>query len=496
MNGRDVLVESPHNAILGLAQKFILSRVLMIFSELGLENILSKKPCTLIEIAKSLSLNPIALRRFLRLLTAHHIIKDMGDDVYASTPMSQYFDHILQENLFADYQGIDKAIESLKSNEAAAWSNVFSQAFNNYLAKAGSKTTDDSPKDHLLLLAHEFILSKVIMGAAELKLGKLFVNGNLSLDQIAQQLKIPAVTLKPFLKILVDHCILKEPQTDVYSATSLSDCFDRILSPHILDGYKVFSGALYALQHNTGSWEHVFDKSFYEYLNQDAKKLQMFKEWCVQSAIDWLPPILSSCDFPEEKTIVDVAGGGGHFLASVLERNPEMTGVLFEQPSMLNGAEESPVFAKVKSRVKFEGGDFFKKIPEGGDIYTICRTLLNWSDEKSIEIINNCFHAMKGKGRLWLIDFVVPDPDHPKYPRAVINDISLFVIFNSAIRTEVEWRALLSKTLFTVSKVYITREDSKPEPFYPMCIIEASPKVQSINHDNSEPVGTLSNSFI
>jgi hypothetical protein len=45
---------------------------------------------------------------------------------------------------------------------------------------------------------------------------------------------------------------------------------------------------------------------------------------------------------------------------------------------------------------------------------------------------------MKGKSKLWIIDFIVPNSDHPKYPRAVINDISLFVIFNSAIRTESE----------------------------------------------------------
>jgi len=85
---------------------------------------------------------------------------------------------------------------------------------------------------------------------------------------------------------------------------------------------------------------------------------------------------------------------------------------------------------------------------------------------------------MNSNGKLWIIDFIVPPSDHPKYPRAVINDISLFVIFNSAIRTEQEWRVLMSKTLFSVSNIFVTCDDIKPEPFYPMCIIEAIPKTQ------------------
>jgi hypothetical protein len=481
------LVESPCNAILGLAQKFILSRVLMIFAELHLGDLLESKPLSLLEISVGLNVHPDALRRFLRLLTAHHVILDLGNDVYSATPISQYFDHLLKASLVEDYDGLDKAIEALKNNNDQLWSVTFGESFQRYLNKYLSQSVEPHTDD-LMILAHEFILSKVVMAAAELKIDKLVENGPISLNEISAQLNIETRILLPFFKILVQHEILVENPQDVYTSTPLSKCLDRVLSPHILDGYKVFNGALYTLQNNTGAWEHTFSKSFYAYLNEDEKKLQMFKEWCMQSAIDWLPPILSLCDLPACNTLIDVGGGGGHFLASVLQRNPQMNGVLFEQPSIIAGAETSSIFASLKNRVRFVGGDFFKKIPEGGDIYSICRTLLNWNDEKSIEIINNCYKAMKGKGKLWIIDFIVPNSDHPKYPRAVINDISLFVIFNSAIRTESEWRKLIAKTLFTVSNIYITQEEIKPEPFYPMCIIEATPKVELLEDDVTESV--------
>lgn len=470
------LVESPCNAILGIAQKFILSRVLMIFAELRLGQLLDSGPAKLSDMASTLKVHPNALRRFLRLLTAHHIIINLGDDVFGSTPISKYLDNILNKNLIDDYNGLDQALDALKNDEMPL-SHVFAQSLHNYLKTYLTQTNPSSNHD-LLTIAHEFILAKIVMSSAELKLGNLLENGPLSLEEIASKVKLSQPTVKLFMQILTTHDIVKEISPDIFSSTELSKCFDRILSPHILDGYKVFNGALHTLKTNTGSWEHVFGKSFYEFLNQDIEKLQMFREWCVQSAMDWLPPILSLCNFPAAKTIIDVGGGGGHFIASVLRQNPHMQGILFDQPSVIEGADKSLIFEGIRNKVNFVGGDFFKSIPKNGDIYTICRTLLNWDDNKCIEIINNCHAAMENKGKLWIIDFLVPDKSHPKYPRAVINDISLFVIFNSAIRTEKEWRNLIERTLFTVSNIFVTTEEIKPEPYYPMCVIEVAPKIQ------------------
>jgi len=466
----DKYVESPCNAILGIAQKFILSRVLMMFAALNLGNILGKGTITLEELSTKLNAHPLALKRFLRLLTAHHIIKDLGDNKYTSTAISHYFNELLGANLIDDYNGLDEALDALKTNEkplSELFQNSLYKYLNQYIASG------ETPGSDLVQIAHEFILAKTVMSASELKLGVLLNKKPLSLENIAANTGVSTRILHPYLKILSTHGIIEEIAPQVYQSTSISDCFDRVLTPHILKGYKAFNGALHTLQTNSGAWSHIFGQSFYEYLNQHHDQLQMFKEWCFQSAIDWLPPILSMCYFPKAKTLVDVGGGSGHFVASILEQNPHMDAILFDQPSVIDGVDKSELFKILKSRTRFTGGDFFKTIPSGGDIYTICRTLLNWNDEQSIQIINNCHSAMKSDAKLWIIDFIVPPADHPKYPRAVINDISLFVLFNSAIRTEQEWRVLMSKTLFSVSNIFITQSGVEPEPFYPMCIIEA-----------------------
>jgi hypothetical protein len=468
-------IESPCNAILGIAQKFILSRVLMLFAELKLGEILKDDPITLEKLSKKLNVNPIALRRFMRLLTAHHIVRELGNDTYASTVISHYFSALLDANLINDYNELDKIIESLKTHEKPL-SERFSAGLYKYLNQYDTQVSPESQND-LINIAREYILAKIVMSAAELNLGVLLKQGPLPLDALALKFGISSQTLYPYLQILSAHGIIEEVTPSLYQSTPLSDCLDRVLSPHILDAYKVFNGALHTLQTNSGAWAHVFGKNFYDYLNQHADKLEIFNVWCMQSATDWLPPILSLCHFPLAKNLVDVGGGRGHFVASILQKNPHMEAVLFDQPSVIDGVEKSALFKTLKNRARFVGGDFFKSVPAGGDIYTICRALLNWSDEHCIQIINNCHKAMNSSSKLWIIDFIVPSPDHPKYPRAVVNDISLFLIVNSAIRTEHEWRILMSKTLFSISNIFITEDGAESEPFLPMCIIEATPKL-------------------
>jgi len=59
------------------------------------------------------------------------------------------------------------------------------------------------------------------------------------------------------------------------------------------------------------------------------------------SAIDG-PAVADAYDFDGIHTIVDVAGGRGLLLATLLEKNPHLTGTLYEMPRVLAGAKNGP----------------------------------------------------------------------------------------------------------------------------------------------------------
>ena len=83
---------------------------------------------------------------------------------------------------------------------------------------------------------------------------------------------------------------------------------------------------------------------------------------------------------------------------------------------------------------------------------------------------------MEGEERLLVIDFLIPEPDHPSYQTLVFNDLNLMVAFGGANRNEEEWRRLIEKARFTVTKVV-----PAPPPSL-LSIIEAVPTKASSSH--------------
>jgi hypothetical protein len=90
-----------------------------------------------------------------------------------------------------------------------------------------------------------------------------------------------------------------------------------------------------------------------------------------------------SYDFPGIATVVDVGGGQGLLIASLLRANPNLRGVLFDLPELI--ARGSPLRGKwgVSDRCTVVGGSFFDAVPSGADAYLLRHVIHDWDDEKA-----------------------------------------------------------------------------------------------------------------
>ena len=75
--------------------------------------------------------------------------------------------------------------------------------------------------------------------------------------------------------------------------------------------------------------------------------------------------VLSSYDFSSISTIVDVGGGHGSLIASILKANPQMKGVLFDAPSVAEGAQSRIEVEGIADRCEVVAGDFFQLGDDG-----------------------------------------------------------------------------------------------------------------------------------
>jgi 2,7-dihydroxy-5-methyl-1-naphthoate 7-O-methyltransferase len=93
------------------------------------------------------------------------------------------------------------------------------------------------------------------------------------------------------------------------------------------------------------------------------------------------------------RTVVDVGGGTGAMLASLLRRHPHVRGILVDLPGTVARAGEILTEAAVADRVTVTGQSFFDPLPAGADLYLLKSVLNDWPDEETVVILRRCAQA-------------------------------------------------------------------------------------------------------
>ncbi len=95
------------------------------------------------------------------------------------------------------------------------------------------------------------------------------------------------------------------------------------------------------------------------------------------------------------RTVVDVGGGTGAMLASLLRRHPQAKGILVDLPGTVGRAEETIESFGVAGRMTAEGQSFFDPLPAGADLYLLKSVLNDWPDEPTVAILRRCAEAAR-----------------------------------------------------------------------------------------------------
>jgi ubiquinone/menaquinone biosynthesis C-methylase UbiE len=175
--------------------------------------------------------------------------------------------------------------------------------------------------------------------------------------------------------------------------------------------------------------------------------------------------IVEAYNFSESQKLVDVGGGLGGMISAILRANPNLSGVLFDAPSVVEKAREFLINAGVSERCETIGGDFFESVPAGGDVYTLRWIIHDWEDGLSIKILKNIRNVLPPNGKLLLFEAVVPQNGQPHFSKFM--DLIMLTMTGGRERTAEEYESLLGKADFKVTRVIPTASF--------MSIVEAVP---------------------
>ena len=94
--------------------------------------------------------------------------------------------------------------------------------------------------------------------------------------------------------------------------------------------------------------------------------------------------------------------------------------------------------AGLSSRSRIEAGDFFEKVPPGGDLYLLRKVIHDWDDEHARRILRTCRAALSNSARLLMVEMVIPADNAPAYAKLL--DLLMLVYSGGRERTEQEYQ--------------------------------------------------------
>jgi hypothetical protein len=229
--------------------------------------------------------------------------------------------------------------------------------------------------------------------------------------------------------------------------------------------WQAWGALLHAVRCGTTAFDHVHGSGVWEYRAQRPEETLIFDRAMASGTELFAGAVLEVCDFSKSRNVIDIGGGDGMFLAKLLAAYPSLRGTLFDQQHVTSKAAVSLEALGLSGRCQATAGNFFVKVPEGGDVYLLKWILHDWDDTTAIGILQSCRRAMKPSSRLLVVEHVVGLPN--ALPDGTFMDLTMMVMNGGRERTEDEFASIFAEAGFQLTSVTSTAT--------PLSVIEGTP---------------------
>jgi O-methyltransferase domain/Dimerisation domain len=321
----------------------------------------------------------------------------------------------------------------------------------------------------LLNLATSFRLSQALYVAARLEIAGLLAGEPQSAEELATATGAHAPSLARLLRTLVAFDILHETEPGLFALAPMGvylqadhpqSVRDAVLSFVGEDAWRSWGELLRCVQTGESAMSHLFGvpTPFMYYAQHPELNALMNAGFAANGRLR-ADAVVMAYDFSTSGTLVDVGGGRGQLITTILRAHPHLRGVLFDQPHVVESAGSLVEGSGVADRLQIVAGDMFMEIPADGDTYLLMNIIHDWDDAQSLAILKNCHRAMRPKTTLLLIEQMLPSSITPSVTTQsqTLADLNMLVRTGGQERTEEEFRVLLSAAGFDLVSVIPTQ---------------------------------------
>ncbi|GAA3199475.1 MULTISPECIES: methyltransferase [Streptomyces] len=292
-------------------------------------------------------------------------------------------------------------------------------------------TVDPAPPPPMRLreLVFGAACAAAVRAAVRLGVADALDDTPMTVDDLAAAVKTQPHTLRRLLRALSCQGVFTEHPDGTFAHTEMSRLL-REDDPHSLRyialwctepwTWSVWPLLDEAVRSGRNVFEDVYDREFFTYLNESApESAHVFNRAMTTSSEQSARDVARLLDLDDAASVVDIGGGQGHVLASLLEKHTHLRGTLLDLPGVVQNADprlrEGGALA---DRVDIVARDCRDDVPVQADVYII-KNVLEWDDDSTRRALANVRRAARPGARVVVIENLVDDTPSMRFTTAM-----------------------------------------------------------------------------
>ena len=235
----------------------------------------------------------------------------------------------------------------------------------------------------------------------------------------AEQLASDTGTFAPALQRMLDHLVTVgvfdlDTESGRYRPTDLGQQMrqdapagiKRLLDITCAGGRAelAFVDLLGTITTGAPAYEHRYGRDFWSDIDATPELRRSFDAQMTWRYQVQAPQIAARFDWSRFGDIVDVGGGDGLVLATILQAHPNLRGRLVDLAPSAAAAHDRFAAAGLDDRASAVPGSFFDPLPTGADAYLLSDILHDWDDDHARKILTRCRQAAAPNGTVLVIE--------------------------------------------------------------------------------------------
>jgi hypothetical protein len=303
-----------------------------------------------------------------------------------------------------------------------------------------------------VIQATDLIGPWAIRAAATLRIADILAIRPREVADLAAELGVNEDALRRLLRYLARRGLFQEQNADTYATTSIAAVlYDD--HPWRLRKWLDYDGAggrmalatpgmLSALRTGTAAYKEICGREFWDDLEHSPEISDSYDALMGDLSEAMAPGIVKVYDWGKIGHLVDVGGGNGTLISSLLKCYKNLTATLVEMPRTAARAADRLRSDDLLDRCRVIAGDMFDPLPPSADVYLLSFVLHAFADNAAAQILRRCAQAGNPDSHIMVIECVT---DGAESIEMAAHDLRMLTLVGGVERSRSQFTELFAR---------------------------------------------------